>query len=214
MRMLKKTENGPFLIHCQHGADRTGLMSAMYRMLEQDWTRGGCAGGAHRRRLRLPLDVDEHPALRALGGRGRDCAQAIGCSADRLDQHRHRQLVLARRRGSRRAAARRRRSRGPRPRPCDPCRRSSRWSDRTRSSRTADSTPPPRRATRRRRPASRSVLAHGRVGAQVAADVARRQAARAQAGDHEVREVLADAAARLEHLGGRACRCRSRPART
>ncbi len=26
------------LIHCQHGADRTGLMSAMYRMLEQNWT--------------------------------------------------------------------------------------------------------------------------------------------------------------------------------
>ena len=38
MRMQKKTENGPFLIHCQHGADRTGLMSAMYRILEQGWT--------------------------------------------------------------------------------------------------------------------------------------------------------------------------------
>jgi protein tyrosine/serine phosphatase len=38
MRMLKKTENGPFLIHCQHGADRTGVMSAMYRILEQGWT--------------------------------------------------------------------------------------------------------------------------------------------------------------------------------
>ncbi|HTU65458.1 MAG TPA: tyrosine-protein phosphatase [Steroidobacteraceae bacterium] len=38
MRLLRQTENGPFLIHCQHGADRTGLMSAMYRMLEQDWT--------------------------------------------------------------------------------------------------------------------------------------------------------------------------------
>ena len=38
MNMLKKTENGPFLIHCQHGADRTGLMSAMYRMLEQNWS--------------------------------------------------------------------------------------------------------------------------------------------------------------------------------
>jgi len=38
MRMLQKTENGPFLIHCQHGADRTGLMSAMYRVLEQGWT--------------------------------------------------------------------------------------------------------------------------------------------------------------------------------
>jgi protein tyrosine/serine phosphatase len=38
MRMLRKNENGPFLIHCQHGADRTGLMSAMYRILEQGWS--------------------------------------------------------------------------------------------------------------------------------------------------------------------------------
>jgi protein tyrosine/serine phosphatase len=37
MRMLRKTDDGPFLIHCQHGADRTGLMSAMYRVLEQNW---------------------------------------------------------------------------------------------------------------------------------------------------------------------------------
>ena len=38
MGMLRKAENGPFLIHCQHGADRTGLMTAMYRILEQGWT--------------------------------------------------------------------------------------------------------------------------------------------------------------------------------
>jgi protein tyrosine/serine phosphatase len=38
MKMLKETANGPFLIHCQHGADRTGLMTAMYRILEQGWT--------------------------------------------------------------------------------------------------------------------------------------------------------------------------------
>jgi protein tyrosine/serine phosphatase len=38
MRMLRNPANGPFLIHCQHGADRTGLMSAMYRILEQGWT--------------------------------------------------------------------------------------------------------------------------------------------------------------------------------
>jgi protein tyrosine/serine phosphatase len=38
MSMLKQAENGPFLIHCQHGADRTGLMTAMYRVLEQGWT--------------------------------------------------------------------------------------------------------------------------------------------------------------------------------
>jgi protein tyrosine/serine phosphatase len=38
MSLLKHAENGPFLIHCQHGADRTGLMTAMYRILEQGWT--------------------------------------------------------------------------------------------------------------------------------------------------------------------------------
>lgn len=37
MRMMKDPTNGPYLIHCQHGADRTGLMSAMYRVLEQGW---------------------------------------------------------------------------------------------------------------------------------------------------------------------------------
>ncbi len=35
---LRHPENGPFLIHCQHGADRTGVMSAMYRMVEQNWS--------------------------------------------------------------------------------------------------------------------------------------------------------------------------------
>jgi len=38
MRMLRNVDDGPFLIHCQHGADRTGLMSAMYRVLEQGWS--------------------------------------------------------------------------------------------------------------------------------------------------------------------------------
>jgi len=38
MRILRNTDNGPFLIHCQHGSDRTGLMSAMYRILEQGWS--------------------------------------------------------------------------------------------------------------------------------------------------------------------------------
>jgi protein tyrosine/serine phosphatase len=38
MRLLKDPANGPYLIHCQHGADRTGLMSAMYRVLEQNWS--------------------------------------------------------------------------------------------------------------------------------------------------------------------------------
>ena len=38
LKIISNTNAGPFLIHCQHGADRTGLMSAMYRVLEQGWT--------------------------------------------------------------------------------------------------------------------------------------------------------------------------------
>ena len=39
LRTINKKENGPFLIHCQHGADRTGVMSAMYRIVIQGWTK-------------------------------------------------------------------------------------------------------------------------------------------------------------------------------
>ena len=34
---MKDPANGPYLIHCQHGADRTGTMVAMYRMVIQGW---------------------------------------------------------------------------------------------------------------------------------------------------------------------------------
>jgi protein tyrosine/serine phosphatase len=40
LRTIRAAEKeGPVLLHCQHGADRTGLVSAMYRMLYQNWTR-------------------------------------------------------------------------------------------------------------------------------------------------------------------------------
>ena len=39
LQIIQKKENGPFLIHCQHGADRTGVMSAMYRIVVQGWTK-------------------------------------------------------------------------------------------------------------------------------------------------------------------------------
>lgn len=32
-------QDGPVLLHCHHGADRTGLITAMYRILYQGWTR-------------------------------------------------------------------------------------------------------------------------------------------------------------------------------
>ena len=31
--------HGPTLIHCHHGADRSGLIAALYRILAQGWTR-------------------------------------------------------------------------------------------------------------------------------------------------------------------------------
>ncbi len=33
------SKSGPVLLHCQHGADRTGLITALHRMLHQGWTR-------------------------------------------------------------------------------------------------------------------------------------------------------------------------------
>ncbi|WP_321782596.1 tyrosine-protein phosphatase [Paraburkholderia sp. J94] len=40
LRALRHAErDGPILVHCQHGADRTGLVCALYRIIYQDWTR-------------------------------------------------------------------------------------------------------------------------------------------------------------------------------
>jgi len=35
--ILAAEREGPVLIHCMHGADRTGVISAMYRMVVQGW---------------------------------------------------------------------------------------------------------------------------------------------------------------------------------
>lgn len=39
LTMLREAHNAPFLIHCKHGADRTGLMTAMFRIVEQGWSK-------------------------------------------------------------------------------------------------------------------------------------------------------------------------------
>jgi len=39
LRLLGQTEQGPVLLHCQHGADRTGMICALYRMVYQGWDR-------------------------------------------------------------------------------------------------------------------------------------------------------------------------------
>lgn len=40
LNLITNLECGaPFLVHCQHGADRTGCMVAMYRIIAQGWTK-------------------------------------------------------------------------------------------------------------------------------------------------------------------------------
>jgi len=40
LRLTTDIQNdAPFLLHCQHGADRTGCMTAMYRIVAQGWTK-------------------------------------------------------------------------------------------------------------------------------------------------------------------------------
>ncbi len=39
---------GPVLLHCLHGADRTGMMTAMYRMVFQGWSRERAIDELHR----------------------------------------------------------------------------------------------------------------------------------------------------------------------
>ena len=39
LKIVTKTNDGPYLVHCLHGADRTGTMIAIYRMAVQGWTK-------------------------------------------------------------------------------------------------------------------------------------------------------------------------------
>lgn len=40
LRAIQQAEvNGPVLMHCKHGSDRTGLMAAMYRVVVQGWSK-------------------------------------------------------------------------------------------------------------------------------------------------------------------------------
>ena len=39
LRIIRKRENDPFLVHCSNGSDRPGAMIAMFRVVEQGWTK-------------------------------------------------------------------------------------------------------------------------------------------------------------------------------
>ncbi len=37
LKIVRNPENQPVLLHCKHGSDRTGMMVAVYRIVEQGW---------------------------------------------------------------------------------------------------------------------------------------------------------------------------------
>jgi protein tyrosine phosphatase (PTP) superfamily phosphohydrolase (DUF442 family) len=39
LRLVQDPANAPILVHCQHGADRTGAMCALYRVVVQGWSK-------------------------------------------------------------------------------------------------------------------------------------------------------------------------------
>lgn len=39
LSVITDKSRGPFFVHCQHGADRTGMMCALYRVNVQGWTK-------------------------------------------------------------------------------------------------------------------------------------------------------------------------------
>ena len=39
LRIVTNPKQTTVLVHCQHGADRTGTMCALYRVVEQGWTK-------------------------------------------------------------------------------------------------------------------------------------------------------------------------------
>jgi tyrosine-protein phosphatase SIW14 len=39
LRIVSDKERGPFLVHCKHGADRTGTMCGVYRIVIEGWSK-------------------------------------------------------------------------------------------------------------------------------------------------------------------------------
>ena len=77
LKLINDPANQPVFYHCQHGADRTGTMSAIYRMTVQGWsseaairemTEGGFNFHVIWSNLPAYLTAVDIPALRAAAG--------------------------------------------------------------------------------------------------------------------------------------------------
>ncbi len=61
LRIMADPQNRPLMVHCQHGADRTGALVALYRVVVQGWTKEQAVremneGGYHHSGLFRNLD--------------------------------------------------------------------------------------------------------------------------------------------------------------
>src|SRR5260221_1256182 len=61
LRILSDPANRPLVVHCQHGADRTGALMALYRVVVQGWSKDDAIremdeGGYHHSSLFRNLD--------------------------------------------------------------------------------------------------------------------------------------------------------------
>jgi protein tyrosine/serine phosphatase len=43
-QIRRAVKRGPILVHCNHGADRTGLILALYRTLYDGWSKDAAVG--------------------------------------------------------------------------------------------------------------------------------------------------------------------------
>ena len=81
---------GPVLMHCKHGSDRTGLMSAMYRVVIEDWskedalkemTQGGFGESSHHKDGVSYMMKADIPQLRAALSSGACSTSALASCA-------------------------------------------------------------------------------------------------------------------------------------
>lgn len=92
LKVVADPARQPVFVHCQHGADRTGMMCALYRMTVQGWTvdeaiaemtRGGYGFHPIWRNLPVYLRQVDAERLRRMAGLPEPQAAAAAASADR-----------------------------------------------------------------------------------------------------------------------------------